>query len=223
MGKENEINRVLRAGMALALSVSFAACAQKDEAELDTPEESTPAVEQTETKTVDIEGVNSSISGEATLSRSAESIMVSLTLENLPGAGPYQGQLISGKCDAVESTTTPPTTPPSTTPPQTTPGMEAGRRLALLESIQVTGTAPQQTAMSHTTIPISTLTGNNEVAIKITGEGSATVACGDLDDLNDLISANAGTTGSAPYGGTTPSTPPAGTTPSGTTPPGQRP
>jgi hypothetical protein len=205
MRMENELARVLRLGMALVVSVGLAACAPGEDEELETPE-ATPDVTTTpapEPMEVDIEAVeNSNISGDATLTRSGESIMVALTLENLPSAGPFQAQLISGRCDAASTPApgAPSTTPstPSTTPPATTSGTQSARVLATLENIQVTGTAPAQNGMSHSTVPVSGLQGNTDASIKVT-DGTKTVACGNVNNLSNLISTTT----------TTPSTPPA--------------
>jgi hypothetical protein len=213
MRKENEFTRVLRVGMALVLSAGLAACAPEEEEELETPEPTTdvttPAAEPI---TVDIESVeNSNVSGDATISRSGESIMVALTLENLPSAGPFQAQLVSGRCDAdTNISTTPstpsttpgaPSTPGQTTPPAatTTPGTESSRVLATLETIQVTGTAPAQNGMSHSTVPLSSLQGATDAAIKVM-EGTRTVACGNVNNINDLTMGGSTTTtpGTAP-------------------------
>jgi hypothetical protein len=203
MHMENELARVLRLGMALVVSVGLAACAPETEEELDTPETSTPDVTTTpapEPMTVDLQAVeNSNVSGDATLTRSGESIMVALTLENLPSAGPFQAQLISGRCENGGATTPAPSTPAPTTPApgargttpstQTPPatGAESGRVLATLESIQVTGTAPAQNGMSHSTVAVSSLQGNMDAAIKVT-DGSKTIACGNLSNIGSLTS-----------------------------------
>lgn len=198
MRMENELARVLRLGMALVVSVGLAACAPESEEELDTPETTTPDVTTTpvpEPMTVGIEAVeNSNVSGDATLTRSGESIMVALTLENLPSAGPFQAQLISGRCDSEGATTPAPTTPApgarSTTPGAQTPpatGAESGRVLATLETIQVTGTAPAHNGMSHSTVAVSSLQGNMDASIKVT-DGSKTVACGNLSNISNLTS-----------------------------------
>jgi hypothetical protein len=217
MRTENELSRVLRLGMALVVSVGLAACAPEEEAELETPETEAPDVEAVEPMEVDIESVNSTVEGEATITRTGESLMVSLTLENLPGQGPYQGQLVTGRCDAIEDAAERGATTPPATPPQTpAPGMESGRVIGTFDPIQVAGTGASMTATGHATIPVSGIQGATEGALKITSEGGQTVACGNVNNLNELTMGSAGTPGSAPYG-TTPANP--STTPA----PGTRP
>jgi hypothetical protein len=203
MRMENELARVLRLGMALVVSVGLAACAPEADEEMETTETTTPEVTPTpaaEPMTVDLEAVeNSNVSGNATLTRSGESMMVALMLENLPSAGPFQAQLVSGRCDsegaAAPAPGAPSTTPGAQTPPAT--GMETGRVLATLEAIQVTGTAPAHNGMSHSTVAVSNLQGNTDASIKVT-EGSKTVACGNLSNISNLTSGTTSTPGTAP-------------------------
>jgi len=229
MRTENELSRIFRLAMALVVSAGLAACAPEEEAELETPETEAPDVDTVEPMEVDIESVNSTVEGEATITRTGEQLMVALTLENLPGQGPYQAQLVTGRCDAIEDAAEgdrPATTPPANNPPanpQTpAPGTESGRVIGTFDPIQVTGTGTAMTATGHATIPVSGIQGATEGALKITSQGGQTVACGNVNNLNELTMGSAATPGSAPYG-TTPGTPAPGTTPSTTPAPGTRP
>jgi hypothetical protein len=240
MRMPNEFTRILQVGMMLVLPVGLASCAPEDGEEMETPEETTlPDTGVTgavEPVTVDINEVeDSEVEGEATISRVGESLMVSLQLENLTGAGPFRAQILSGRCEdrpemgqapAPGTTgTTTDTAAPATTG---TPGaMQQGQVLATLEPIQVSGAAGQpgagqpttgegQAGMSHSTIPASDMQAVQQAFIEVHGEGARTIACGNIDNLSRLISADAGATGGATM------TPPAGgTTPGGT--PGSRP
>jgi hypothetical protein len=222
MRTRNELSRVFRLGMVLVVSAGLAACAPEEEAELETPETEAPDVEAVEPERVDIESVNSTVEGEATITRTGQDLMVALTLENLPGQGPYTAQLVTGRCDAIEDAAEgdrPATNPPANNP-QTTPGMESGRSIGTFDPIQVTGTGTAMTATGHATIPASSIQGATEGALKIM-QGSQTVACGNVNNLNELAMGSA-TPGGA-YPGTTPGTPAPGTNPSTTPAPGTRP
>jgi hypothetical protein len=176
--------------------------------------------------TIDIEGVNDSeVEGEATISRVGESLMVSLSLEELTGEGPFRAQILSGRCEdhtmMGQGGTTAPgtgTTSMDTTaaPGAATPstGMQMqGQVLAALEPIQTSGAAQPgttgqpgvgQAGMSHSTIPVTGMQGSTQAFIEVQGQGARTVACGDIDDLNRLMLG--GTSGTTP--GATPGTRP---------------
>jgi hypothetical protein len=213
MRKPNEFSRVLQVAMMLALPVGLASCAPEDGDELDTPETTIPDTDadmgvEAQPMTIDIEGVDTDVEGEATISRAGESLMVSLTLENLSGEGPFQAHLLSGRCEDRENamgenrpltepaTTEPGTTPPATepgttpgaTPGQTMPGAQ-GQVLATLEPIQVSGatTDEGQAGMSHSTVPVSGLQGQTQAFIEVQGQGTQTVACGNVDNLNQIL------------------------------------
>jgi hypothetical protein len=236
MRKPNEFTRILQVGMMLVLPVGLASCAPDDGEEMETPEETTlpdAGTDTVEPVTVDINSVGESeVEGEATISRVGESLMVSLQLEELMGAGPFRAQILSGRCEDREEVTqgqTPPATGADTGRTATAPGAAGathGQVLATLEPIQVsgaTGTPPAggqpaaegQAGMSHSTIPVSDLRAVQQALIEVHGEGARTIACGNIDNLSQLLSA-AGTTGGATM------TPPAGSTTPGTT-PGSRP
>jgi hypothetical protein len=232
----------------LVLPIGLASCAPDEDEELETevtPAPDTgPGVDAVEPVTVDINNIGESeVEGEATISRVGESLMVSLQLEELSGTGPFRAQIVSGRCEDVENVadratepgTTPATPPPAGTggTPTTTPGTtQTGQVLATLEPIQVsgtTGTTPPagqpgtpttegQAGMSHSTIPVTDLRAAQQARLEVHGQGAVTIACGNIDNLNQLLS-GAGTTGGAtmtPPAGTTPNTTPSGT-------PGSRP
>jgi hypothetical protein len=237
MRKPNEFTRILQVGMMLVLPVGLASCAPDDGEEMETPEETTlpdtgPVTDVVEPVTVDINSVDSEVEGEATISRVGESLMVSLQLEELAGTGPFRAQILSGRCEDRPTTDAPGTTgtgtPGTGAAPGTTNMTQQGQVLATLEPIQVSGATGQpttpptggqpaagegQAGMSHSTIPVGDFRAMQQAFIEVQGQGSRTIACGNIDNLNQLLSATAGGTGGATL------TPPAGST--GT--PGSRP
>jgi hypothetical protein len=228
MRKPIDLNRILQVSMMVALPLALAACAPDDGDDMDTLEDSVPAVTTedvtAEPVTVDINSVDSEVDGEATVSRAGESLMVSLTLTELAGEGPFVGQIVAGRCEDREDTvanrtdapaTTPGTNPPAagTTPqtpaPGTTPTTDnpnQGQVLARLEAIQLTGAtggttppaggaaaAPGQSGMSHSTIPVSDLRSMPDAFIEVQGTGSRTIACGNIGELDRLLTGTTGT------------------------------
>lgn len=234
MRKPNEFTRVLQLAAMLALPIGFVACAPEDGEELDTPETTLPEAEtdmgagDAEPMTVDIEGVGgANVQGEATISRVGESLMVSLTMEELPGEGPFRAQILSGMCrddamggtDAMDEPVTTPDagtgTPDATQPGTDMSGMQDGQVLATLEDIQVsgaTGTTEGQAGMSHSTVSVTDLQGQTQAHIEILGQDNQAVACGNVNNLSQVLM------GTGTGTGTTPMTPAPGTAP-GTTDP----
>jgi hypothetical protein len=182
---------------------------------METPEETAlpdanADLDTVEPVTVDINGVESEVEGEATISRVGESLMVSLQLEELTGAGPFRAQILSGRCEDRENVANQPSgtpgtdAPATTTPPgTTTPGaadQAQGQVLATLEPVQLTGatpppaggTAASQAGMSHSTIPVIDLQSATQAFIEVQGEGARTVACGNIDNLTNLLAGGTG-------------------------------
>jgi hypothetical protein len=238
MRKPNEFTRILQIGMMLVLPIGLASCTRDEGEEMETPEETNlpdtndvnAAAEPVE---VDINGVESDVDGQATITRVGESLMVSLTLEKLAGEGPFRGQIVSGRCEDREDqtpnrtetgrNTTPgqPTTP-GATPPAGTTTPAAQQVLATLEPIQVAGATGQPTpateksGMSQSTVPVADLRGMRDVHIEVQGTGARTIACGNITDMDKLL---LGGTGGATVAPMTPSP----TTPGGATPPSSAP
>lgn len=211
MRNENEFTRASRVAMMLVLTMGLAACAPEEAPEWapdDIVTEPEPGV--AEPLTVDIEGDETSVTGEATVSRIGESVMVSLTVQNLPGEGPFQAHLLSGRCDDRQDLADmgDPATPEPVEPTEpgeqpmdrpTQPGMQQqGQVLSSLENIQVTA----QTGTSTSTVPVSQLQGHDRAFIQIEDSAGQPIACGDIDDLGQATLG----TGTAP--GTDPGTTP---------------
>ena len=246
MRKENDLNRMCRIALMMALPLGLVACAPDEGEELDeTPEATMPEVDRSEAfepMTVelegeDIEGTLSEVDGEATITRVEDSLMVSLSLENLPGTGPFQAHIHAGSCDArdeaYEETDEP--EPGETVDQDEVAAGEQGRVLVPLEAVTVGGMAstgtPESTpsattpgtepegenhGMSMSTVAISQLQGHEEAFIQVHGEGGQVIACGNIDDLSRAtMGAGMGATPTTPS--TTPGTEPApGTNPGGT-------
>jgi hypothetical protein len=233
MLKPNDFSRILQVSMMVALHFALASCAPDENDEIDTTVDSVPAAVEPSTPepvTFDLESVDSEVDGEATVSRVGESLMVSLTLDKLAGEGPFAAQVVSGRCedrdDTAARTTTPATpgaTPPATTPqpPATEAGMQ-GQVLATLEPIQLSPATPAQpggvaaqSGMSHSTIPVTSFHAMPDAFIQVQGQASRVIACGNIDNLDGLLSGTAGTTTApvtpapgTPAPGTAPATPP---------------
>jgi hypothetical protein len=150
MRKELELTHLLWIAALVVAPLGLASCAPKEGEDTDEPEVATPSETETaEPVTVDIdEWKDSNVSGEATINRAGGNLNVAISLDELPAAGTFTADLVSGQCDAMENMatttgttgtpgantkapgtgTTPSTTPgttPSTTPgttPSTTPG-----------------------------------------------------------------------------------------------------
>jgi hypothetical protein len=203
MRKPNDLTRILQLGMMVALPIALAACAPDDGDDLDTMEDSvstTPAMESTpvEPVTVDLGSVDSEVDGEATISRAGESLMVSLTLDNLAGEGPFRGQIVSGRCEDRENQVgnrtdapAPGTTPPAGTAPGTTPGattpqtpasaddMNQGQVLASLEPIQMSG--------ATTTTPGGQPSGQAPSAADQSGMSHSTIPVTDFRSMREAF------------------------------------
>lgn len=228
MRKPNKFTRMLQVAAMLALPIGLVSCAPEEGEELETPETTLPDADmdmgaEGQPMTVDIEGLEgSNVSGEATISRVGESLMVSLSLENLPAEGPFRAQIVSGMCEDRENMMgtpeptepgTEPGTDPATTPDPATPGQTTGMQgqvLATLEDVQVSGAtgtdAAGQAGMSHSTVPVSDLQGQTQAHVEIQGQGNQAVACGNIDNLGQVLMGT-GTGTAAPQG--QPVTPPA--------------
>ena len=110
MRKPNEFTRILQIGMMLVLPVGLASCTRDEGDEMETPEEtnlpdSNEVNAAAEPVEVDINGVDSEVEGEATITRVGESLMISMTLEKLAGDGPFRGTIMSGRCEDMDNTT----------------------------------------------------------------------------------------------------------------------
>ena len=234
MRKPNEFTRILQIGMMLVLPIGLASCTRDEgKEEMETPEETnlpdTNVNAAAQPVEVDINGVDSDVSGEATITRVGESLMVSLTVEKLAGDGPFRGQIAAGRCEDMKAeipnrTETGRTTPGATPPAGTTTPATEGQVLATLEPIQVAGATGQATpateksGMSQSTVPVADLRGMRDVHIEIQGQGARTIACGNISDMDKLLM---GGTGGATVAPTTPTTPGGATPPSSA--PGTRP
>lgn len=235
---EENMTRVCRIAMMLALPLAFVACAPEEQDELETPDATVPEAgleeEAAAPFTVDIEGddvegMETEVEGEATITRLADSLMVTLSVENLPGEGPFQAHIHAGTCDARpdvagatdlgETGTTRDMGETGETGDVTTgqPGAQQpdqGRVLVPLEPVRVGALAgpddtpatgdveADHTGMSTTTVASSQLQGQQQAFIQIHREDGSPIACGDIDDLS-RINLDAGTTGP----GTAPGTP----------------
>jgi hypothetical protein len=230
MRKPNDFSRILQVSMMVALPFALASCAPDENDEMDTTGDSVPAVVEPaapEPVTVDLASVDSEVDGEATVSRVGEALMVSLTLDKLAGEGPFSAQVVSGRCEDRDNAanapadprgaTPPATTPPSaTTPPTTGTAMDMqGQVLATLEPIQLSPATPaqpggvaSQSGMSHSTVPLSDFHAMSNAFIQVQGQASRVIACGNIDNLDRLLSGTAGTTSAPMTPSTTPATPP---------------
>ena len=230
MRKSIELSRILQVGMVMTLPFALASCTREErKEEIKTPEETavpeaTPESMAAEPVTVDIESVDSKVEGEATISRVGESLMVSLSLDKLAGEGPFRAQILSGRCEDRKDTVANRAPAPQTggtgrdtaagARAGTTPTQAQGQVLATLEPIQLSGAtggaAAEQSGMSHSTVPVSSMHGMMQAYIEVQGTGARTVACGNIDHMDKMMS---GATTGAP---TTPATP--GTQTPGTAP-----
>ena len=179
--------------------------------------------------------------GIAETTRMMDSLMVTLSLENLPGPGPFQAHIHAGTCQAEEEVLEgeAETPEPGETPEQDEATADQGRVLVPLEDVTVgalgaTPSTPESTpsattpgtelqgennGMSMSTIAVSQLQGQQRAFVQVHGEGGQPIACGNIDDLG-RATMGAGM-GASPS--TTPSTPEPGATPgSGANPPGGR-
>ena len=238
MRNEIEFARVTRVAMILALPLWLAACAPEEGEELyETPEATTPGgelEEAAEPLQVDIVGdEGSEVDGEATLTQMGDSFTVALSLENLPGQGPFQAHIHAGTCEdraeLAETAEPGETARPGETEVDEDRNPEQDRVLVPLEPVTVGGamgaTEPAQpgttpepgtegqvegmnSGMSTTTVAKSQLEGQEEAFIQVHGEGGRAIACGNIADLGSAtLGTGTGTTpGSAPGqpGGTEP-------------------
>ena len=207
MRKPIEFTRILQVGMVMALPFALASCTREEKKEeIKTPEattvpEATPENMAAEPVTVDIQSVDSKVEGEATISRVGESLMVSLSLDKLAGEGPFRAQILSGRCEDRKDTVANRAPAPQTggakrdsAAPRggTTPTQAQGQVLASLEPIQLSGAtggaAAEQSGMSHSTVPVSAMHGMTQAYIEVQGTGAHTIACGNVDHMDKMMS-----------------------------------
>jgi len=236
MRHDKECTRVLRIGMMLVLPIGLASCAPEDTDDWTAPDPITDdrVGVRAEPITVDIDSEDTNVEGEATITRVNDTFTIALNLENLPGAGPFQAHIVTGRCEDVRrmagmpvnnGTTMPAPGTQDTLDMQGTPGTpgtmgtpgtqtpargQVGQELASLQDVRVTA-ANDQAGMSTSNVSVSELRGH-QAAIVIRDPNGLMMACGDLENLDEATAAPGTAPGTSPGTGTAPGTPGTGTT-----------
>jgi len=232
MRHDKECTRVLRIGMMLVLPIGLASCAPEDTDDWTAPDPITDdrVGVRMEPITVDIDSEDTDVEGEATLTRVNDTFTIALNLENLPGAGPFQAHIVTGRCEDLRrmagipgnnGMTGPATgtqdtlgiqgTPGAPGPMQTPATGQVGQELASLQDVRVTA-ANDQAGMSTSNVSVPDLQGHQNAAIVIRGPNGLMMACGDIENLHEATMAPGTVPGTGPGTGTAPGTPGTGTT-----------